>query len=265
MLPPLSETIISTTLLNLYNQCPHACRLKYIDKKRAIHINDTPLRIGKSGHLILQHFYEKIDINTADPEKDFIEKLKSSAFQYWDRSIDSRKREEVEPSFLVWLKYELERFHNCKKQGCLDRFKPIEVEQDLTDYKNRVRAVIDKRCMGISGIQYALDYKFDKKLPTLKNFKNILSEIDMKYKIQAALNSMVLKSYDHPIDSFFFQFVRFPDKLLSIPLTNILFDEVNNLIHTVRTDTEFKKNTKGCFMCNFRMYCNLNELSINCL
>lgn len=265
MIPPLTEITISPTLMNLYDYCPHACKLKYIDKQTAVHVDDIPLKIGKSGHLILQHFYEKLDINSPDVEKEFVEKLKASAFQHWDRTVDSRKREEVEPAFFIWLKYELDRYHNYKKQGCLDRFKPIEVEQDLIDYKNKIQAVVDKRCLGISGIQYAVDYKFDKKLPTLKNFKNILSEIDMKYKIQAALNTLVLKEYGHPINGFYFQFVRFPDKLLSVPLTNQLFDEVFTLINTIRTDTEFKKNTKNCFLCNFKMYCNLKERSINCL
>jgi CRISPR/Cas system-associated exonuclease Cas4 (RecB family) len=265
MIPPLAEATVSTSMLNLYHNCNYACKLRYVDKQTPVQINDTPLKIGKSGHKILEKFYEKLDLNTTDPEKEFKEKLTASAFQHWDRSIDSRKREEVESAFLSWLKFELDRYKLYKQNNKLDIFKPVEVEQDLTDYKNKMRAVIDKRCIGISGIKYVIDYKFDKKLPTLRNFKNILLEIDTKYKIQAAINTMVLKSYGYPIDAFYFQFVRYPDKLLSIPLNQQLFDEVNNLINKLRTDTIFEKNKKSCFFCNFKMYCNLKETSINCL
>jgi len=265
MIPPLAEATVSTTMLNLYDGCNHACKLKYVDKQTAVHIDDTPLRVGKSGHKIFEHFYEKLDLNAPDIDKEFKDKITASAFQHWDRTIDSRKREEIEPAFFIWLKYELERYFIYKKQNRLDIFKPIEVEQDLTDYKNRMRAVSDKRCIGISGINYVMDYKFDKKLPAGRNFTNILSEIDMKYKIQAALNAQVLKAHDHPIDGFYFQFVRYPEKLLPIPLNRQLFDEVNNLINKLRTDTVFEKNKKSCFLCNFKMYCNMREASINCL
>ncbi len=265
MIPPLAEATVSTTMLNLYDNCHHACKLKYVDKHTAIQIDDTPLRAGKSGHKIFEHFYEKLDLSVPDIEKEFKDKITASAFQNWDRSIDSRKREEIESAILVWLKYELDRYRLCKQNNKLDIFKPVEVEQDLTDYKNRMRAVIDKRCIGISGIKYVVDYKFDRKKPASRNFSTIISEIDTKYKIQAALNALVLKSYDHPIDGFYFQFVHYPDQLLSVPLNRQLFDEVNNLINKLRTDVTFEKNKKSCFMCNFKMYCNINETSINCL
>ncbi len=265
MIPPLVEVTVSTSMLNLYNFCPHSCKLRYVDKQTPIQIDGTPLRIGKSGHKILEHFYEKVDLNAPDIEIEFIEKLKASAFQHWDRSIDSRKREEIESALTAWLKFELDRYNSYKKQNKLDNFKPVEVEQDLTDYKNRLRAVMDKRCIGASGIKYVVDYKFDKKKPSVRNFSNILSEIDTKYKVQAAINALVLKAYDHPIDGFYFQFVRYPDQMLSVPLNQQLFDEVTAMINKLRTDTEFKKNTKSCFYCNFKMYCNLRENSINCL
>ncbi len=263
--PPLADAIVSTTMLNLYTTCRHACKLKYVDKQQAVFIDDTYLKVGKSGHKILEHFYEKVDINAPDIEKEFKDKIKASAFQHWDRGIDSRVREEVEPAFFIWLKYELDRYYLYKKDNKLDIFKPIEVEQDLTDYQNKRRAVMDKRCIGRSGINYVVDYKFDKKLPAARNFKNILSEIDLKYKIQAALNALVLKAYDHPIDGFFYQFVRYPDRLLSVPLNRELYDEINNIITTLRTDTTFEKNKSSCFRCNFKMSCSLKETSINCL
>lgn len=265
MNPPLSEAIVSTTMLNLYTNCNHAAKLKYVDKCMAVFVDDTPLKAGKSGHKILEHFYEKVDIYAPDIEKEFKEKITASAFQHWDRSIDSRKREEIESALTKWLKFELDKYRLYKSKDKLNIFKPIEVEQDLTDYKNRLRAVIDKRSEGISGIKYVTDYKFDRKLPAQRNFKNILSEMDLKYKIQAALNAMVLNSYDHPINGFYYQFVMYPESLMSVPLVPELFNEINTLIYQLRNDTEFKKNPKSCFMCNFKMYCNLKESSINCL
>lgn len=263
--PPFAEMTVSTTMLNLYTGCNYAAKLKYVDKQTAVFVDDEPLRVGKSGHKILEHFYEKLDINAPDINKEFVDKIKASAFQHWDRSIDSRKREEIEPAFFAWMKYELDRYYIYKKQNKLEIFKPIEVEQDLTDYQSRKRAVIDKRCKGISGIHYALDYKFDKKLPAQRNFSNILSEIDLKYKIQAAMNASVLKSNGHQIDGFYFQFVRYPDKLLSVPLTTDLFNEIEAIIFKLRNDTVFVKNDKKCFRCALKMYCNLKETSINCL
>lgn len=264
-IPPLNETIVSTNLIKRYINCPHSVKLKYVDKHPDSNEGSWIYKIGKSGHSILEHFYDNLDINALDIKEEFNNKFKAVAIKYWDRSIDSRKREETESFFFAWLKFEIDRFNSYKQQGKLELFKPIEVEQDLTDYKGKKRAIIDKRCLGTSGIRYVVDYKFDTTLPALRNYKNILSEIDIEYKIQAALNAMVLKSYGYDIDAFFFQFIRQPDKMLSIPLIPQLFNEIENIITSIRLDTEFKKNKKTCFLCGFKMFCNLNESSINCL
>ena len=133
IIPDLNETIVSTNLVKRYINCPYSCKLKYIDKHPSSNENDWMFKIGKSGHKILEHFYEKLDLNAPDIPAEFSAKMKATAFQYWDRSIDSRKREETEPFFFEWLKYEIDRFNSYKKQGCVEKFKPIEVEQDLTD------------------------------------------------------------------------------------------------------------------------------------
>lgn len=263
--PPLNETVVSTSLLKRYISCPYSCKLRYVAKYHPQSENDWVFKVGRSGHKILEHFYDNLDLNAPDITVEFKEKLKASAFKHWDRSIDSRKREETEPFFFAWLDYELQRYYHYKKNNCIDRFKPVEVEQDLTDYKGKKRAVVDKRMLGASGIRYVIDYKFNKKLPAQRNYSNILSEIDIEYKIQAAINVSVLKSYGYEIDAFYFQFIRQPEKMISVPLTQQLFNEVENIITSVRLDTEFKKNKKSCFFCDMKMYCNLNESSINCL
>lgn len=261
----MNNQILSPSSVLLYLRCPYSFYLRYSKKYQPYIIDDTHLKIGKSGHKILQHFYSTLYLESQDIEQEFMEKMRQTAFQYWDRSIDSQKREQVEPAFFEWLKYEIQRYMLYKKQGCLDRFKPIEVEQDLTDYNKRIRAIIDKRCIGISGIQYILDYKFNSKLPAKRNFEGVLSEIDLEYKVQAALNVKVLESQNINVGSFFYQFIRYPEKLLSVPLTDSLFKEVDDIMLKIRNDTTFEKNKKGCFMCNFRMVCKLESKSVVCL
>ena len=259
------DSILSPTFINLYLSCPYAAYLRYIEKYQPQFIDDTYLKIGKSGHQILEHWYDEINLDSLDIEQEFMEKLKMVAFKYWDRSIDSKKRDEVEPALFLWLKSEIQKYMNYKKQGCTDRFKPTSVEQDITDYNKRIRAVIDKRCIGISGINYCMDYKFDTKLPANRNFECSLSNIDLKYKIQAALNYQVLKSQNINIGAFYFQFIRYPEKLLSVPLTDSLFKEIDELILKIRNDTTFDKNPKSCYRCNFKMMCKLESKSVFCL
>jgi CRISPR/Cas system-associated exonuclease Cas4 (RecB family) len=257
--------ILSPSSINLYLSCPHSFYLRYVEKNQPVQIDDTPLRAGKSVHAILEHFYEEINIDAPDSVKEFNEKIRMTAFKYWDRTIDTKKRDEMELAIFGWLKFEIQRFESYKKQGIIDRFKPLAVEQDLTDYVNQVRAVVDKRCIGSSGLEYAMDYKTDKKAPTKKQFNGVLADIDMKFKVQAALNYIVLSAHGFQIHNFFFQFVRFPEKLLMVPLTAELFNEVNTLRQTIINDTKYEKNKKGCFMCNFKDYCETSGRSIHCL
>lgn len=260
----MTDQILSTSAIKLYLDCPYAYYLRYLGRCKPEFVDDTYLRLGKSGHAILQHYYEELDLSNPNLEVEFVEKMKSVAFKYWDRTIDARKRVELEPALFNWIKFELQRFHNYKKQGIEDRFKPVAVEQDLTDYNNRLRAVMDKRCIGSNGLQYVMDYKFDAKLPAKRNWSVNLAEIDIKYKVQAAINVNVLKSQDIEIASFFFQFIRYPDKLLSIPLTSELFSEIDALISKIRADEVFKKNKKGCFMCSLKADCEAQNSSIHC-
>lgn len=262
--PPFKDSILSQSFINLYLKCPHSAWLRYAQKHQPYFVDDTYLKIGKSGHKILENFYPALNLEAQDIEQEFMEKMKQTAFQYWDRSVDASKRDAVEQALYGWLKQETKKFINYKKQGCLGRFKPITVEEDIIDYNQKLRAIIDKRCIGISGIQYCIDYKFDSKLPAKRNFEGILNDIDIEYKIQAAINTMVLKSQNININTFYYQFVRYPEKLLSVPLTDSLFNEVNQIIEKIRNDTTFEKNPKGCFWCNFKMYCKLEQKGIGC-
>lgn len=257
--------ILSPSSINLYCDCPHAFYIRYFEKGQPLQVDDTPLRMGRCVHQIMEHYYEELNLDTPDVQKEFMDKLKMVAFKYWDRSIDAKKREEMEAAILNWLTFEIKRFESYKAKGIIDRFKPLAVEQDLTDYENQVRAIVDKRSIGSTGLIYAMDYKTDKKKPAKRNFSMDLKVIDLKYKVQAALNYIVLNANGFPINNFFFQFVRYPEELLSVPLTKELFDEINVLRQTIINDTQFKKNPKGCFMCNFKDYCETEGKSIHCI
>lgn len=259
------DKILSTSGINLWLSCPHSYWLKYWQKCEMENTEAEYLRLGRSGHAILEHYYEELNLEAPDLENEFTEKLKMVAFKYWDRSIDARKRNALEPALFNWIKFELQRFQNYKKQGIEDRFKPLIVEQDLTDYNLKLRAKIDKRCIGSNGDQYALDYKFDTKLPAKRNFSGNLVDIDLKYKVQAAVNATVLKTQEVEIKNFFYQFVRFPEKLMAIPLVPELFEEVNTIIKTIRADETYIKNKKGCFMCGLKASCESHGTSIHCL
>ncbi len=191
--------------------------------------------------------------------------MKKTARQFWCQEIDIRKRDEMNNSIYLWLQFEVQRFKKYKELNILDRFCPVAVEEDITDWQNKLRAIIDKRCIGQSGNMYCIDYKTDKNLPALRNFKGDLKQIDDKYKIQSALNAMVLQSQGIKLDNFFYQFVRYPDKLLSVPLTSELFDEVEQLIKKIRESTEFPKNYKACHFCGLKIYCKTESSSINCM
>lgn len=248
----------------LYNNCPHAYELRYLQHLKPEDKNEEALRMGKSAHKVLQYFYKNIDLNTTEPEINLTNALKNSALENWDRSIDAKKREDLNAAFFLWLRFELKRFENYKKEGIIERFIPVATEEDLKDHINLYRAIIDKRCIGVSGTMYALDYKTDKSLPAQRNFKGKLEEIDFKYKIQAALNAMVLKSQGIKIDNFYFQFIRYPDKLLSVPLTDELFKEAEEKIKEIRTATLFNKNEKHCFNCGLKIYCKNENKSVHC-
>lgn len=249
----------------LYENCNHAYKLKYIDHLKPEEGNKEALALGKGTHKVLQMFYPAVNINTTSPESDFLEAMKKTAQEHWDRSIDAKKRDEMNASLYLWLQFEIQRFKKYKQQGIVDRFLPIATEEDLKDHEKLYHAIIDKRSVGASGNIYALDYKTDKKLPSAKNFKGILSEMDFKYKAQAALNALVLKGQGIKLDNFYFQFVRYPDKLLSVPLTADLFMEVEGKIKEIRSAASFPKNMKSCFYCGLKIYCHSEKISIHCL
>lgn len=254
----------SPSSVNLYLSCPNAYRLHYLDHQPPVQIDDTPLRIGKPVHKILQHFYSGLNLNTTTPEIDFAEKLKTTAFEHWDRTIDVKKRDEINEALYTWLKYEIQRFKNYKEKNIIERFLPTTVEEEIKDYNIGLHCVIDKRCIGLSGNIYVVDYKTNKALPAKRNFNNNLSEIDTQYKVQAAINSLCLQSQGVKLDGYYFQFIRFPDKLLPIPITDKLHQEVLEIINKIRADTTFEKNKKSCFFCNYKIYCQAEETSIYC-
>lgn len=257
--------ILSPSGINMYVSCPHAFYLRYILKKKPVIEDDSALRLGKSVHAVLEHFYKNVDISTNNPETHFVEALRTTAKEKWDHSVDTRKRDEMNNSIYLWLQFEIQRFKKYKELNILDRFKPIAVEEDITDWQNKHRAIVDKRCIGQSGNHYIIDYKTDKNLPALRNFKGDISLIDNKYKIQTALNAMVLQSQGIKLDNFFYQFIRYPDKLLSVPLVPELFSETNDLIKKIRESTEFPKNYKSCFFCGMKIHCKSQSSSVHCL
>lgn len=259
------DLVLSPSGIILYQNCPYSFFLRYIKKLKPIIEDDSALKLGKSVHSVLENFYKSIDLKTNEPDVHLVEALKKSAQQNWDCSIDSKKREEMNNSIFLWLQFEVQRFKKYKELNILDKFCPVATEEDITDWNSKLRAIIDKRCVGQSGNIYCVDYKTDKNLPALRNFKGDLKQIDEKYKIQAALNAMVLKTKDIKLDNFFYQFVRTPDKLLSIPLTSELFAETNELIKKIRETTEFEKNYKSCFYCNLRLYCKTENSCVHCV
>lgn len=256
--------ILSPSGINLYQNCPYSFFLRYIKKLKPIIEDDSALKLGKSVHLVLEHYYKEIDLKTDNPDVELVNALKKSAQKFWNREIDARKREEMNNHMFIWLQFEIQRFKKYKELNILDKFCPVEVEEDITDYPNRIRAIIDKRCQGQTGNIYCMDYKTDKKLPALRNFEGDLNKIDDKYKIQAGMNAMVLKTKDIKVDNFYFQFIRYPSKLLSVSLTNELFNEINNLIKKIRETTIFEKNYKSCFYCNMRLHCKTENTCIQC-
>ena len=259
------DLILSPSGIKLFQDCPYSFKLRYIDRLKPIITDDSALKLGKSVHSVLEHFYKNVDLNTQNPDVDLVEALKKTAQEKWDRSVDAKKRDEMNNSIFLWLQFEIQRFKKYKELNLLNRFKPVSTEEDITDYQNRIRAIIDKRCIGMTGSMYAMDYKTDKNLPAQRNFLGNLKIIDDKYKVQAALNAMVLQSQGIKLDNFFFQFIRYSDKLLSVPLTDELFIEINALIKKIRETIEFEKNSKGCFFCNFKLYCKTEDKSIHCM
>src|SRR3972149_3613024 len=236
------DLVLSPSGINLYQSCQYSFYLRYILKKKPIIEDDSALRLGKSVHSVLEHYYENIDLKTTNPETELAEALKKTAQKYWDRSIDAKKRDEMNTHMFIWLQFEIQRFKKYKELNILDKFSPVATEEDITDWNKKIRAIIDKRCIGQTGINYAMDYKTDKNLPALRNFKGDLKQIDDKYKIQAGMNALVLRTKDIKLDAFYFQFVRYADKLLSVPLTPELFQEIEALISKIRNTTEFEKN-----------------------
>lgn len=259
------DLILSPSGINLYQSCPYSFYLRYIKKLKPIIEDDSALKLGKSVHLVLEKFYGNVDTKTTNPENDFVEAMKKTAQSHWDRSIDSQKRDEMNTYMFLWLQFEIQKFKKYKEANILDRFCPVSTEEDITDYSKKLRAIVDKRCIGMNGVMYALDYKTDKSLPAARNFKGDLKLIDDKYKIQSALNAMVLQSQGVKIDNFYFQFIRYPDKLLPVPLTSQLFTEVEQLIDYIRNGTEYPKNHKSCFFCGMRQYCKTESSSAHCI
>ncbi len=255
----------SPSSIILYDSCSHAYELKYLKHLKPEDGNIEALKLGKSTHKVLEKLYSNININTISPDADFLEAMKKTTLEHWDKSIDAKKRDEMNAALYLWLQFEIQRFKAYKAKGIQERFLPAATEEDLKDHENLYRAIIDKRCVGASGSMYALDYKTDRNLPSQRNFKGILSEMDFKYKAQAALNALVLRGQGIKIDNFYFQFVRYPDKLLSVPLTIELFEEIENKIKQIRTATVFPKNEKSCFYCGLKIYCHNEDKCIHCI
>lgn len=251
----------------MYLSCPAKYRIHYIDRQSPLIVDDTHLKAGKSIHRILQHFYTNIDITTTEPDLVFPEVLKKVAFEHWDRTIDAKKREDMEEAIFKWVSYEIQRFKNYKEKKLLDRFKPIAVEQDIKDHEKGLHCVIDKVCLGSTGTNYALDYKTDAKLPSKKSYSGKLQDIDIKFKVQAGINAICLQSSQTPIQNFYFQFIRYPENLLSVPLIPELFTEINSYLQQIKlaeVSNNFPKNKKSCFFCDYKVYCKTEESTIFC-
>jgi CRISPR/Cas system-associated exonuclease Cas4 (RecB family) len=259
------DLVLSPSGINKYLSCPYSFKLRYIDGFKPVISDDSAIKMGKSVHLVLEKFYGNVDIKTDIPEIQFVEAMKKTAQEHWDRTIDAKKRNEMNIHMFLWLQFEIQRFKKYKSSNLLERFCPVTTEEDITDWEKKIRAIIDKRCIGMNGLQYALDYKTDKNLPALRNFKVNLRDIDNKYKVQSAMNAMVLNSQGIKIDNFYFQFIRYPDKLLQVPLTSELFKEVEVLIKSVREATEYPKNHKSCFYCDMKLHCKTESSSIYCV
>ncbi|MDP3013774.1 MAG: PD-(D/E)XK nuclease family protein [Candidatus Subteraquimicrobiales bacterium] len=261
----MNEQVLSPSAMMMFSSCEYAFKLKYIDKLKPVIEDDSALRLGKSVHAVLEHYYKNVNLNTQNPDVDLVEALKKTAQEKWDRTCDAKKRDEMNNSIFLWLQFEIQRFKKYKELNILDRFVPVVVEEDVTDWQKKLRAIIDKRCIGQNGNMYALDYKTDKNLPVLRNFIGDLKLIDDKYKIQSALIAMVLQSQGIKLDNFYFQFIRFPDKLLSVPLVPELFIEVERLIVKIRETTENEKNKKSCFYWNMKMVCKTENTCPQCI
>lgn len=261
----MNDIILSPSSINLFLSCPYAFYLRYINKQKPLIEDDTALKLGKSTHKLLEKFYGNIDRSTTDPDMSLMDAMRRTALDHWDRTIDAKKRGEMDSYIMLWLQFEIQRFKKYKELNILNRFFPISSEEDITDWQNKIRAIIDKRCLGQSGNMYALDYKTDKKLPPMRNFKGDINQIDDKYKIQSALNALVLQSQGVKLDNFFFQFIRYPDKLLSVPLTPELFVEVKELMKKIRETTTFTKNTKSCFLCQMKLFCKTEDTCSHCI
>lgn len=250
----------------LYLSCPTKYRIHYIDRQPPLIVDDTHLKVGKSIHKILQHFYANIDIGITEPDQVFPEVLKKVAFEHWDRTIDARKREAMEEAIFKWVSYEIQRFKNYKKQNFLDRFKPIAVEQEIKDHEKGLHCIIDKVCLGLTGT-YALDYKTDVSLPPKRTYSGKLQDVDVKFKVQAGINAICLQSSQTPIQNFYFQFIRYPENLLSVPLIPELFVEVGSYLQQIKlaeATNNFPKNKKSCFFCDYKVYCKTEESTIFC-
>lgn len=254
----------SPSSVGLFHDCPNAYRLHYIDRYKPLSIDDTALRMGRSVHSICENFYKDLNLNSTEPEKHFVEHLKNVAFAYWDRSIDAKKREEMDVALRGWVHVELTRFIKYRTMNILDRFKPVAVEEDLKSPLLGLHCIVDKRGIGADGSKYAWDYKTNSYLPSKKAFEGDMKSLKLNFKVQAVMNAMVLKAVGTPIDKFYFQFVRFPDKLLEVPLTPAVFKEAQAAIDAVLTATEYPKNKKFCFLCNYKVYCEAEQSSIYC-
>lgn len=260
-----ADLVLSPSGIIKYVGCAYSFKLRYIDHVKPVITDDSALRLGKSVHLILEKYYYNLDLNTNDPETHFVEAMQKTAKEHWDRSIDAKKSAEMNNSIFLWLQFEIQRFKKYKEANILNRFCPVAVEEDITDWSRKIRAIIDKRSIGATNVMYATDYKTDKNLPALRNFKGNLREIDDKYKIQSALNAMVLQSQGIKLENFYFQFIRYPEKLLSVPLTSELFNEIEQLIKKIRESTDFPKNTKNCFYCDMKLFCKTESNSVHCM
>ena len=230
---------ISQSQILLYQHCPYAYKLRYIDKAVPIHFDPTIFEVGRRVHEAIDYYY-KNHFSTDRTRDEILAISYGYLRKNWDRSLP--------PEYLR------------KSFTALYNFATFESNKNIFGYRQKPLTEVVLHCENMFGVVDYLDLN-TKEVLDFKTSSN--PSVSKQNKIQATVYKLLIEHNFHFTPKTFTFFYLLPNVQKHVNLSSIsnIETEVKNTINSIIESWEtnrFEKKPKtknACKSCEYRMYC----------
>jgi CRISPR/Cas system-associated exonuclease Cas4 (RecB family) len=217
---------LSWSALTLYQNCPYAFKLAYIDK--LIPIRTRAYSRGNYLHYAFYYFFDNFYIKDGVVYPKF------------------KVRDEFSSEFNFFLKFENKRYKKLCSEGKEAYFKPVLREEDIANNKLAIHGIIDRIDRVGDGEFEIVDYK-----------TNSSSYVESTIR-QLAFYNLVLEEHFNVVSWRVFNPVR--GENFRCEKNKEVMDFVRNQVDMVRKEIQkeafdFAKKISSCYYCGFKVFC----------